>query len=1416
MMFSRTVGAAICVGASLFAVPASAVPRQTLPNHVPQAFGQSRRLGPLASTARLNLAVGLPLRNRQDLDLFLQQVCDPRSPSYRRYLSASEFAERFGPTQGDYDKLMEFLQANGLAISGTHPNRMILDVTGPVSAIDQTLHINMTVWEHPARGRFFAPDRDPWLDIDVAVLDIAGLDNFVLPRPMDVKAAPLASARPMVAGSGPGGLFIGGDFRAAYAPGVSLTGAGQTVGLFELDGFYAADVQANFQHAGLPPVPVETVLLDGVNGSPVGSGNMEVILDIMMAAYMAPGANIMVYEGSNPDDVLNRMATDNIAKQLSSSWCWSPIDATMEQIFQQMIAQGQSLMQASGDGGAYSGPVMPFADDPNLTVVGGTVLTTTGPGGPWLSESAWSESGGGVSTTYAIPSYQQGMNMAALGGSNTMRNIPDVALTAAVQMFLICNDGEWLSVGGTSAAAPLWSGFIALANQQAAANSQPAVGFLNPTFYAIGNGSDYATDLHDIVTGGNGFAAIPGFDLATGWGTPAGQPLINDLSSMPGAPSFGLSAAPTAVSMQAGSGTSATIQITPHDGFSGSVNLSVSGLPSGVTGMFGAIGSNGASQLNLTASSGAAPGSYAISVQGVSGTLTASVGLILQVVVTYTISGEVALSGSGLSGVTVTLGGAQSNSATTNSSGNYSFTVPAAGNYTVTPSLSGYTFNPASLSFNNLRGNQTANFTASPVVSTYTVSGQVTFSGSGLGGVTVMLSGSQSGSAATNGSGNYSFTVPSGGNYTVIPSLAGYTFNPASLSFNKLSGSQTSANVVASIVTYTISGQVTFSGSGLGGVTVMLSGSQSGSAATTNGSGNYSFTVPAGGNYTVTPSLSGYTFNPASLSFNNLSGNQTSASFVASVVTYTISGQVTLSGSGLSGVTVTLSGSQSNSATTNGSGNYSFTVPAGGNYTVTPSLSGYTFNPASLSFNKLSGNQTSANFVAGTVSYTISGQVTLSGSGLGGVTVTLGGSQSNSATTNGSGSYSFSVPAAGTYTLTPSATGYSFSPPSQTFTNLSANQTAISTATCALSVNPTAVFLDSTSQSGPPLSVATGPACSWVASANAAFIGITSGASGSGNDTVRFSVPANTTGADLMGTLSVNGQPVSITQREAADTLNDVPPSNGFFDFINTMYERGITAGCATSPLQYCPDSTTTRVEMAVFIITGIEGGNTFSYTTTPYFTDVPATDPFFRFVQKMKDLGITGGCSATMYCPDDPVTRGEMAGFIILGRYGAIDFSALPGYSAAQIFSDVPPSSPFYAFIQEMAETGITGGCGSGMYCPDAALTRGQMAVFMVTGLLNQLLPAATPLIVTAVPNAAAPGQAVTLTLSGVNTNFVQGATQVTMAPGITPTGIVVSSATSLTVQVAVGSGVVPGPTSIVVTTGTEEAMLPNGFTVQ
>ena len=263
-----------------------------------------------------------------------------------------------------------------------------------------------------------------------------------------------------------------------------------------------------------------------------------------MAIAMAPGlSQVIVYVGRSGNDILNRMATDNQARQLSSSWGFGTmVDAIRDQTFQQFMAQGQSFFQASADNGGNCGTCPPFppSDNPNITVVGGTVLTTSSPGGAWVSETTWFGSGGGISTAYPIPSWQQGLDTTGNLGSTTWRNFPDVACVAD-NIWLIGNNGEQFVVSGTSASAPLWAGVAALANQQAAATGQPAVGFLNPAIYAIGKSSRFASDFHDITTGNttntccgpNKFFACPGYDLTTGWGTPAGSSLIAALLAPP-------------------------------------------------------------------------------------------------------------------------------------------------------------------------------------------------------------------------------------------------------------------------------------------------------------------------------------------------------------------------------------------------------------------------------------------------------------------------------------------------------------------------------------------------------------------------------------------------------------------------------------------------------------------------------------------------------------------------------------------------------------------------------------------------------------------------------------------------------------------------------------------------------------------
>lgn len=595
-----------------------------LGGHVPAAVAESRAVDAVAPSSRLRLALGLPLRNQDQLEKLLSELADPSSANYRHYVTPEQFAERFGPSKEDYQALSAFFESRGFTITGTHPNRMILDVSGTVSRIEDTFHVRMLRWSHPQRGIFFSPDREPSLDAGVEVLDVTGLDNFVVPQPMDIQVRPLVGSTAGTGGSGPSGLYIGNDFRSAYAPSVRLSGAGQSIGLFELDGFHASDVEANFRLAGLPAVPVRTVLADSFNGAP-GTGNAEVVLDIMMAAYMAPGANIIVYEGNNWNDVLNRMATDDEASQLSSSWTFSPTNATTEQIFEQMIAQGQSFFQASGDRGAYQGAIPSPADDPHVTVVGGTSLSREGATGAWQSETTWAGSGGGSSEIWPIPTYQMPALMTAAGGSGTMRNIPDVALVSA-KIFLICDNGQSLEVAGTSAAAPLWAGFLALANQQAAANNKARVGFLNPAIYALGgDGSSFVRDLHDITSGGNdGFIALPGYDLATGWGTPAGQPLIDDLVGAPNPSAFELALSEPRVTISPGATGVSTVVVHGQPGSGGTVNLSVSALPSGVRASFSPATAATSSTLRLVAGRAAAAGTSVLTITGASSGIISS------------------------------------------------------------------------------------------------------------------------------------------------------------------------------------------------------------------------------------------------------------------------------------------------------------------------------------------------------------------------------------------------------------------------------------------------------------------------------------------------------------------------------------------------------------------------------------------------------------------------------------------------------------------------------------------------------------------------------------------------------------------------------------------------------------------------
>jgi uncharacterized repeat protein (TIGR01451 family) len=548
------VEAALC-SVLLFLLSASgqAAGQQILSGHIPPGVSKLTPIGRLDGTNRLRLAISLPLRNQPALDTLLQQLYDPASPNFGHYLTSSQFAQSFGPSLGDYKAIATFAYNNHLEITATHPNRTLLDVEGSVADIEKAFHVKMLRYNHPTQHRvFYAPDSEPSVDLSVSLLHVDGLDNYIKPFSKSIRK-PVPSGgvgTPKGTGSGPGGTFLGNDFRSAYIPGVALNGHGEKVAIFELDGYFTSDILEYESQAGLPQVPLTNVLLDGFPGVPQSlDGDGEVSLDIEMVASMAPGIDqILIYEGFLPNDILNRIATDNAAHQISCSWGWEAPrpDNVGDQIYKQYAAQGQTFYDASGDSGTELGSnIFPPSDDPYITQVGGTTLTTTGPGGAWVSDIVWSwftagtgdsASTGGFSSVYAIPSFQQGISMSVNGGSTAFRNFPDVALTAD-NIWVIYDQGQGGSFGGTSCAAPLWTAFTALVNQQGGIYGRKPVGFICPALYSITKSSLYSSTMHDVTVGNNTnftypsqFFASAGYDLCTGWGTPAGAALINALA----------------------------------------------------------------------------------------------------------------------------------------------------------------------------------------------------------------------------------------------------------------------------------------------------------------------------------------------------------------------------------------------------------------------------------------------------------------------------------------------------------------------------------------------------------------------------------------------------------------------------------------------------------------------------------------------------------------------------------------------------------------------------------------------------------------------------------------------------------------------------------------------------------------------
>jgi subtilase family serine protease len=756
----------------------------TLTRHVREvvANGQAKTIGQLPLNQTMTLDVVLTLSDPVGLNLFLKELSDPASLDYRHFVTVPEFTARFGPSQADYDAVVGLMQANGFAVVGGTRDGMDVQIKGPVSAVQTAFHITLNTYQDPAGSRtFFAPDREPTANLAFPLWHISGLDNYSIPHPMFVKKSDYAKAHGIApedvvphatTGSGPSASFLGSDMRAAYYGGTALTGAGQNLGLFEYLGTDLTDLTTYFKNVGQTNnVPITLLSTDGTSTSCVDSraggdcDDTEQTLDMTQAIGMAPGlASLVMYIGSTDTAIISTMTTHSpLPTTIGCSWGWTPADpTTLDPYFEKMAAQGQNFFAASGDSSTWSASNEAWpADDANVVSVGGTDLVTASAAGPWKSETAWSDSGGGISPDgIAIPTWQQiaGVINSSNKGSTTLRNGPDVSANANFT-FYVCADQTTCTAneyGGTSFATPMWAGYIALVNQQLVANGEPTIGFINPTIYAQNVTSSYAADFHDITSGTSGsYSAVTGYDLVTGWGSPNAG-LITALSGT-STPGFSLSASPTSVSVVQGSSGTSTITSSVTGGFDSAISLSASGQPTGVTVGFNptSITGAGTSTMTMTVAASTATGTYTITVTGTSGS-TETTTVSLTVTSTPTPNFTIAASPTSVS---VLQGNSGTSTITTTVSGGFNSAVALSANGQ--PTGVTVSFNPTSIA---APGSGTSTMTMA--VASTTATGTYTITVTGTGGST-----SHTATVALT------VTAPSTGNFTIsVSPTSGYLY----------------------------------------------------------------------------------------------------------------------------------------------------------------------------------------------------------------------------------------------------------------------------------------------------------------------------------------------------------------------------------------------------------------------------------------------------------------------------------------------------------------------------------------------------------------------------------------------------------------------------------------------------------------
>jgi pseudomonalisin len=624
---------------------------------------------------------------QEALNQLVEAQHNPESTYYHQWLTPEQYGERFGVSEADAAKIVDWLQGHGMEVEEVTAGRRSIVFSGSATQVGEAFHTQIHSYKIGEEVHH-ANAKDP--EIPAALVQVVG--GVVSLH--DFHSEPMHNGARLPAPdftSGGSHYLAPADFATIYdlVPlyQQAINGSGQSVAIVARSNIKLADVRQFRTFFGLPANDPQII----VNGSDPGiwsSGEeTEADLDVEWSGAVAKNAAIklVVSKSTNASDGVDLSAqyivNHNLGPVMSTSFglCEAFLGSSgngfLNSLWQQAAAEGITVFVSSGDNGAagcdsasastasHGRGVNGLCSTPYSVCVGGTEFNDSNASLYWsasntpgtqasaisyIPEKAWNESGpgyglwssgGGMSTVYAKPAWQAGMGVPADG----RRDVPDVSLTSAGHDgYLIYQEGGLYVVGGTSAASPSFAGVMALVVQHAAARQ----GNANTVFYSLAGKqrAGGAAVFHDIISGNNsvpgltGYNATVGYDQATGLGSVDGSVLVNHWSDAtpPAAPAFHATISASAVSVTAGSNKSVAVNVAVSGGFNAAVSFSVTGLPSGVTATFtpamlSAPGS-GASVLKITASSSAKAGTYTVTVSAASsGSTTQKIALALTI-----------------------------------------------------------------------------------------------------------------------------------------------------------------------------------------------------------------------------------------------------------------------------------------------------------------------------------------------------------------------------------------------------------------------------------------------------------------------------------------------------------------------------------------------------------------------------------------------------------------------------------------------------------------------------------------------------------------------------------------------------------------------------------------------------------------